>query len=469
MAINNTMPSINNFLSGFSNGLPGMKDFRHASRLYLDDNHKLAPKQKWLFHVVFTIDNTVPARPFTTNEQLELNMLVKSCELPRYDMNLEEKLQYNKKVYVGTRIKYNPVTITFHDDQADTVNAFWKSYYEYHIADSISVSNVGGPNGFTKDDMYRSDRVATQFGMDNANVRKKPLLKAIEIFALHKKRFTRFTLVNPIIGSFSHDTLDQTDGQGLMTNTMQIFYETVLYGTGLVRKNNMEGFATLHYDLEPSPLSVLGRGTTSIFGPGGIVDGIGSVIENADRGDYFGAVVGAINTYNNAKKIKAKEAVKEELKGIVKEGVIDIGKQAGTIIAAPAGNYYMAALAGTAAVAGLVGANKLDQTTTNNKIITNPILDTQKYLSPTESFNLIQNNEVAKDRVAASIYYKVVGSRKGLSINESEIEYNASDNSIKNIYRSRALTDTTKLVSDGYLYINRANNQVNLNAEKASL
>ena len=129
----------------------------------------------------------------------------------------------------------------------------------------------------------------------------------------------------------------------------------------------------------------------------------------------------------------------------------------------------MAALAGTAAVAGLVGANKLDQTTTNNKIITNPILDTQKYLSPTESFNLIQNNEVAKDRVAASIYYKVVGSRKGLSINESEIEYNASDNSIKNIYRSRALTDTTKLVSDGYLYINRANNQVNLNAEKASL
>ena len=101
------MPSINNFLKGFSDGLPGMKDFQHASRLYIDDNFKLLPKQKFLFHVVFTIDNTIPARPFSNEERLELNMLVKSCELPKYDMNLEEKLQYNKKVYVGTRIKYN--------------------------------------------------------------------------------------------------------------------------------------------------------------------------------------------------------------------------------------------------------------------------------------------------------------------------------------------------------------------------
>ena len=34
------MPSINNFLKGFSAGLPGMKDYRHAARLYLDDNFK---------------------------------------------------------------------------------------------------------------------------------------------------------------------------------------------------------------------------------------------------------------------------------------------------------------------------------------------------------------------------------------------------------------------------------------------
>jgi hypothetical protein len=42
------MPSINNFLTSFSNGLPGMKDYRHAARLFLDDNYKLLPKQKVL-------------------------------------------------------------------------------------------------------------------------------------------------------------------------------------------------------------------------------------------------------------------------------------------------------------------------------------------------------------------------------------------------------------------------------------
>ena len=91
MAINITMPSINNFLNGFSNGLPGMKDYRHAARLYLDDNFKLMPKQKFLFHVFFDIDNNIPVRPFTTNERLEINMLVRNCDLPKYNMNLEEK------------------------------------------------------------------------------------------------------------------------------------------------------------------------------------------------------------------------------------------------------------------------------------------------------------------------------------------------------------------------------------------
>ena len=465
------MPSINDFLKGFSDGLPGMKDFQHASRLYIDDNFKLLPKQKFLFHVVFTIDNTIPARPFSNEERLELNMLVKSCELPKYDMNLEEKLQYNKKVYVGTRIKYNPVNIVFHDDHADTVNAFWKSYYEYNIADSLSVNNTGIVD-IAKDDMYKKNRSATQFGMDNAQKRGKPFLKSVQIFVLHKKTFTGFTLVNPIIGSFSHDNLDQTDGGGLMTNTMQLFYETVLYSAGRVDGVSVPGFATLHYDKEPSPLSVLGRGTTSIFGPGGIVDGIGSVIGDVSKGNIsLGTILTGINTYNNAKKINAKQAVKEELKGIVKEGVIDIGKQAGTITN-PVGSFSIGtvAVAGAAAYAALAGSKSLsDGKNPNNRIISNPILNTQLYLTPTESFNLIQSNLVARDKVAAGIYYKLVGSRKGLTITQSEVEYAATTNDVKNVYRNRALTDTTKLVSDGFIKIDRQGNDVGIVAERAGL
>jgi hypothetical protein len=447
-----------------------MKDYQHASRLYLDDNFKLAPKNKFLFHVVFDIDNTVISRPFTDGEKLELNMLVKTCQLPKYNLNYEEKLQYNKKTFVATRIQYQPINISFHDDQADTVNAFWKSYYEYNIADSVT---LGGANGsvktLSKDTMYESgEGIPRQFGMDNAKGRKKPLLRSIQIFVLHRKKFTAFTLVNPVITSFSHDDLDQADGGGIMSNTMQVMYETVVYSVGNISKVEPSGFATLHYDTEPSPLSVLGRGTNSIFGPGGIVDGVGSVIENYKTGNYLGAVLGAINTYNNAKKIKAKD-VKEELKGISKTGVQEIGKNSGTITN-PVGNFSVGSAAVVAAGLTIAGSKgMIDNKNKKNTVINNPVIDTQNYLSPTEAFNLLQTNLTARDRVAAGIYYQQSGSRRGLSIAQSDIEYASSSIDVKNIYRNRALSDITKLVNEGYIKINRTTNEVSIIAEKAVL
>ena len=466
------MPSINNFLTSFSNGLPGMKDYRHAARLYLDDNYKLLPKQKFLFHVVFDIDNSIPVRSFTNNERLELNMLVKSADLPKFNMNIEEKQQYNKKTYIGTKISYEPVAITFHDDHADTVNAFWKAYYEYNIADSVTVNpNIVGYN--TKDNMYDTNPNVTQYGMDNVQQRKTPFLKNIRIYTLHKQRFTSFTLVNPVIGSWSHDNLDQADGQGIMQNTMQIFYETVLYGAGVIKNNGVPGFATIHYDLEPSPLSVLGGGTTSIFGPGGIVDGIGSVIGDIQRGEFsVGTILRGINTYNNAKKIKAKDAVKEELKGIVKEGVLDIGKSAGTITN-PVGNFSIGNAAVTAVAAGAVLATakgyKDSKSTQNSTAINNNVGQYTTILSPTESVNLVTTNTVARDRVASALYYQQVGSRNGQTIAQSDVAYAALTDNEKSVYRDKTTTQIASLVADGYIKINRITQNVSITAEKANI
>ena len=96
------MPKINNFLQAFQDNLPGLKDFKHASRLYLDDNFKLAPKNKFLFHVVFNTDETLFFDGFSSAERYQLNMLVKSADLPKYGLNVEEKIQYNKKMYAAT-------------------------------------------------------------------------------------------------------------------------------------------------------------------------------------------------------------------------------------------------------------------------------------------------------------------------------------------------------------------------------
>ena len=469
MTINNSMPSINNFLKGFQDGLPGMKDYQHASRLYIDNNFKLMPKQKFLFHVVFNTDETLFVNGFNANERYQLNMLVKQCDLPKYNMSYEEKTQYNKKMYAGTRIAYDPVNITFHDDHADTVNAFWKKYYEYNIADSIGMnSDLTISN--TKDDYYTfgDARATTKFGMDTPKGRQKPYLKSIEIFVLHKQRFTSMTLVNPVIGSFSHDSLDQADGAGVMNNTMQILYETVIYKSGIVNKNNVPGFATINYDKSPSPLTVLGGGTNSIFGPGGVVDGIGSVIRNVNNGNILGAILSASNTYNNAKKIK-KSDVKEELKGIAKDGVLEIGKQAGTITN-PVSQFSVGAAAVVAGVAIATARGTADNNDqSNNTVITNPNVNNVKFLGANESFNLVSINSNVRDEIAAGIYFKDIGSRKGLTLAQSNIEYEGSADSVKNVYTSKSITDIRKLVTEGYINIERESLNVEIATEKATL
>jgi hypothetical protein len=425
------------------------------------------PKQKFLFHVIIQTDETLFFKGFNPHERTDLNMLVKSCDLPKYNMNIEEKFQYNKKMYCATRIQYDPVNITFHDDHADTVNAFWKKYYEYYIADSVNLGVDDAVMNKTTDDYYDSGRMTNKWGMDTPVQRKKPYLQKIIIFVLHKQRFTAMQLVNPKIASFAHDNLDAADGAGIMSNTMQVMYETVLYDSGTINRNDVPGFASIHYDHEPSPLTVLGGGTNSIFGPGGVIDGIGSVMRNIQSGNILGAILGASNTYNNAKKMRKKD-VKTELKGLAKKGILDIGKQAGTITN-PIGAFAVgAAVAGGIAIATAKGIvdNKNRQ---NSTVITNPTINTVDFLSADEAYNIVTTDTNVRDEIAAGIYYKDIGSRKGLTIAESDVEYTASTDTTKTVYRNKTITDIRKLVTEGYIKINRETQDVSIATEKAVL
>ena len=276
------------------------------------------------------------------------------------------------------------------------------------------------------------------------------------------------TLINPVIGSFAHDNLDQADGQGVMSNTMQILYETVIYKAGIINSNNVPGFATINYDRSPSPLSVLGGGTNSIFGPGGVVDGIGSVIGNVQSGNILGAILGASNTYNNAKKIKKRD-VKAELKGIAKRGILEVGKQAGTI-SNPVAQFTVgaAALVGASALASARGTAD-NRNLADTKVISNSAVDNINFLGEEETFNLVSNDEKVRDEIAAALYFRDIGSRKGLTVAESNIEYEGSSDNIKNVYTSKAITDVRKLVTEGYIKIERQSQDVEVAVEKATI
>jgi len=105
----------------------------------------------------------------------------------------------------------------------------------------------------------------------------------------------------------------------------------------------------------------------------------------------------------------------------------------------------------------------------NTRIIDSPSLDTVNFLTAEESFNVISNNEAIKDEVAAGIYYKDIGSRKDLTVAESDVEYSGASATVKTVYRNKAITDIRKLTTEGLIKINRSTQDVAINVEKAGL
>ena len=96
-------------------------------------------------------------------------------------------------------------------------------------------------------------------------------------------------------------------------------------------------------------------------------------------------------------------------------------------------------------------------------------MNTTLYLTPDEAYNLVLNNTTIQSEVAAGIYYKDIGSRKSLTVAQSDIEYANSSETTQTVYETKAITNVRKLVVEGYLRIERASLQVNIETEKTNL
>lgn len=297
-----------NFLGQTLNSPIQLKDYRHASRLYVDDYFKLAPKAGFLYYVVFNINrnNNPIIQQYLDKNGKELGLLVKTSDLPKFKMATETVNQYNKKTIVQSKIEYQPVNIAFHDDHNNTTTGLWKAYYNYYFADGKNVGGLTIPKTFG-DTKYKtpgtSVNESTNYGMNNGQT--EPFFTSIEIYQLNRQQFTAFILVNPIITDWSHDQLDQSQSK-LLENKMTVAYETVLYGTGKVKKGSPAGFAELHYDFEQGPLSIFGGGNNSILGAGGIIPGAQELFGTAGDTSAFGlfkTARGATNLLRNAKNV----------------------------------------------------------------------------------------------------------------------------------------------------------------------
>lgn len=227
---------------------------QHAARTFVDDSFRLLPKNKFLFHVAFNINWPAVRSKTDTSLKLletlkdEINLLVKSIELPAYTVQHEVLNQYNRKRVVQYQHKYNEVGVSFNDDNMGLVNQLWQAYYKYYYADPI-VSNAKG--AYNKTATKPASFITNPYGY---NGRIAAFFNYITIYQMSRHEFVSYKLINPVITSWTGGKMAYND-YGSHHFDMKFAYESVYYDTGFVDSGKMEGFGTTHYDWTPSPLS----------------------------------------------------------------------------------------------------------------------------------------------------------------------------------------------------------------------
>jgi hypothetical protein len=291
-----------------------LRDFRHASKTFTTDGFSNAPKFKWLFHVYFDINTTLMNSDAFPDAKLP-GLLVKNITLPKYNMAVAEMNQYNRKRYVQTKINYDPVSITFHDDNAGSIKKMWYNYYSYYYNDTTS-ANL--PVNVLRNSIYMDDvsdnqnwgymgEPSSSTGAAAIGNPKANFFNSIKIFGFNQHNFSCYTLVNPIIDRFEHDTYDYYQTNGIMENRMTVRYETVTYQEGAINGQKpgeqVLGFGSdEYYDKLLSPISKPG-GNRSILGQGGLVDAGEGILKDLSEvpPNILGAVTKGLNAGRTVK------------------------------------------------------------------------------------------------------------------------------------------------------------------------
>jgi len=325
-------------------GNESLRDYTHASRTFATNSYELKPRFKFLFHVSFTLNlQEIPylRNAFSNQDISELSLLVKTVDLPKYNLVTHTMNQYNRKRVVQTKVDYQPVTLTFHDDGGDNSRKLWYYYFSYYFNDpaqqylspsagqASSGSSANRQPGFNYNarDIYDDIWQVKDWGFagekwnDGTSGGKPPFFRDIRIYGMDQRKFAEYILINPIIKSWNHDTYDYSQGNGIMQHSMTIDYETVKYYSGAIGGSrpdtNVQGFADpSHYDTTLSPIARPGANQT-VFGQGGLLDAVDGIIgdlSNPNPLNLLRAAQTAIRANQNFGGGQASQALKRDLK-----------------------------------------------------------------------------------------------------------------------------------------------------------
>lgn len=276
-----------------------LRDYQHASKIFRPNNSSLLPKSKNWFHIFFELDpaviTAVNAALSTADANYRINwnpdnlpilgVLAKTTKLPGFKFDVKKNNQYNRWSLTTTKVSYDPVEVTFWDDTVDTIRGFWYAYYQYMIQDptyvnfqaaqsqGIAVPYQWSPSIPNLETLYSTPSTwGVNYGLDTVSTsgsafnKTNPFLRTVRIYQFNRQtnsdpsvgpQYTEYVLVNPVISSFDHDTVDFSSSD-YMQNRMSIEFETVLYNSGLVQDDEIASWDAVlqrFFDNTPSPLS----------------------------------------------------------------------------------------------------------------------------------------------------------------------------------------------------------------------
>jgi hypothetical protein len=338
-----------NFAKDATSGFFGnefLRDYQHASKAFRSNAYANAPKFKFLFHVYFDINREylpTSLRP----EDVNFGLMVKTVELPKFSAKVDVMNQYNRKRNIQTKIEYDPISMTLHDDNAGTMTTLWNSYYRYYYKDAYQIeggefqskSTLGAPvNVNSKRNIYDATILNNddwgyvgEPGISSTAVEsygvKVPFFKSIKIYGFNQHNFVMYKLLNPMIESFAHDTYDYSSRDGTMEHKLSLRYESMRYFEGALDGANpgavVDKFgSSTDYDRVLSPIARPGS-QSSVLGQGGLVSGAGGVLDDLSSGNLIGAVQKAGATVNTFKK---PGALKAALKDDINRGINSAGQ-----------------------------------------------------------------------------------------------------------------------------------------------
>lgn len=333
------------FLTGLGQGITNPKgnlgDFRHASRLYIDNAMARSPRTKFMYHVHFNMNKpAIASATFKEKYSNTVGLFVKGADLPKITLEHDIKNQYNRKRVVYKELKYEPLNISFHDDSIGIINALWAQYLgfysrERYLPPEAFNNGVRGPYhagyGPSASYHYGLDVLKGAGGETGGSAEvTQPFFNSITIYTLSKKRFNSYILIRPHIISWNSGNVDQGTSNGTIEAQMSIAYESVLYGTGkIIKGKEPTGFADAIYDHTPSPMSLGGGTITSILGQGGLLSQLGigaeSALSDTERifGEYttqqdesgkfdgLSAAIKAVNFYKSIRSINKESLISE--------------------------------------------------------------------------------------------------------------------------------------------------------------